>query len=216
MARRAPIVAFVLVLGLGAGLLWLPFLTRRGEAISETPTPIALHEPARVVLRAGATACLRGVTFDRDSEVVGFALVEPPHHRAALVVTAAAPGYRARAVARPSAGANRVPLAAPRRSVIGRLCLAHPGPGTIVLAGTTDPGTTSPPVTSIDGRAITPDIAITLYRRAPSSYLGRAADILRHASTFAWGTALLWALAVLVVVGLPVAVIWGLAVSLRS
>jgi hypothetical protein len=216
MGSRAAIVVFGLVLAVGAGVLWLPFLTKEREAISETPTPIALHEPARVVLRAGARLCLRGVTFDRDSEVVGFTLVRSPAAGAALVVSAAAPGYRARAVARPLAGQNRVPLAPPRRSAIGRLCIADAGRGAIALAGTTDPGTTSPPVTSIDGRAIGPDVAITLYRAAPSSYLDRAGDILRHASAFAWGTGFLWALAVLIVAGLPVAIAWGLALSLRT
>ena len=61
-----------------------------------------------------------------------------------------------------------------------------------------------------------PDVAASLYRRRPSSYLSRAGGILRHASTFAWDPAVLWGLAILVLVGVPVAVVWGLALSLRS
>ena len=216
MARRMPAIAFVVVLAWGVAVLWLPFLTRTREAISQTPVPIALHEPARIVLRAGATACLRGVTFDRDSEVVGFTRGGAARAPAALIVSAAAPGYRARTVAPPQGTVVRVPLAPPRRSVIGRLCIANAGRRAIVLPGTTDPGSAEPPFTSIDGRAIVPDVAVSLYRRRPSSYLSRVGGILRHASTFAWDPAVLWGLAILVLVGVPVAVVWGLALSLRS
>src|SRR4051794_8489477 len=201
--------AFVAVLLVGAVLLWRPFVTREHEAISATPTPIALYEPVPVPLRPGATACLDGVTFERDSEVVGFAA----RGAGPLVITAAAPGYRARAVARPPLA--RAPLTPPRDAVTARLCVRNAGRGAVVLPGTTDAGSTAPPTATIDGRPIAPDIAMTLYRRRPSSYLARAGDIVRHAAAFAWSPALLWLLGVLVVLGVPAAVAYGLALSLR-
>jgi hypothetical protein len=205
MARAA----FAVVLVVGAVLLWRPFLTREHETISATPTPIALYEPVPIVLRPESIACLTGVRFERDSEVVGFAArgVGP------LVITATAPGYAALAVARPPL--VRARLTPPSEPVTGRLCIRNAGRHAVALPGTTDPGSTAPPVTTIDGRPITPDAAVTLYRRAPSSYLARAGDIVRHAAAFAWSPALLWLFAVLVVLGVPAAIAYGLALSLR-
>src|SRR5439155_21026411 len=131
-----------------------------------------------------------------------------------LVLSAAAPGYRARATARPRTPRVRAPIAPPARSTIGRLCIANAGRRAIALAGTAERGTASRPVVSVNGAPIVPDIAVSLYRRAPSSYLIRATDILRHASTYTWGVLgppALAALAVLLLAGVPAGVMWGLA-----
>ena len=203
MAR--PLLAFVAVLVVGAIVLWRPFLTREHEVLSATPAPIALYEPTTVALRPGATACLHGVTFAPDAEVAGFTADGP------LVVTAAAPGYRARAV-----GRDRVAITPPRRSVTGRLCLRNAGRRPVAIAGTTDPGSTAPPVTTIDGRPIAPDIALALYERAPASDLARAGEIVRHAAALAWSPGVLWVLVLLVLVGVPGAIAYGFALSLRD
>ena len=192
---------FVVVLVAGAVLLWRPFVTREHEVVSATPTPIALYQPVPIPLRPRSTACLDGVTFGRDAEVVGFtAQGDGP-----LVITAG----RARAVARP-------PLVRARLTpMTGRLCIRNAGRRTVLLPGTTDAGSTAPPVTTIDGRPITPDVTVTLYRREPSSHLARAGDIVRHAAALAWSPALLWLLGVLVVLGVPAAIAGGLVLSLR-
>ena len=202
--------AFVAVLVVGAVLLWRPFVMREHEAISATPTPIALYEPVPIPLRPGATACVHGVIFERDSEVVGLTARGP----GPLIVTAIAPGYHALAVARPPLVRARV--TPPRASVTGRLCLRNAGARTVVLPGTTDAGSAAPPTTTIDGRPFAPDVTVTLYRRTPSSHLARAGEIIDHAAAFAWSPALLWLLGVLVVLGVPAAIAYGLALSLRS
>ena len=219
MARRLPLVVFVVVGAVGALELWLPCLTASREVISQTPSPPALYDATPVRLRGHDVACLQGVTFDRDSEVVGLTLAEPPARHVALVLSAAAPGYRARATARPESVSVRAPIAPPARSTIGRLCIANAGRGAIALAGTAEPGTASRPVASVNGAPIGPDIAVSLYRRRRSSYLARAGDILRHASTYTWGVlgpAALALLAVVLLVGVPAGVLWGLADSLRE
>src|SRR4051812_2338745 len=101
MARRLPLVAFVVVVTAGALVLWLPYVTARRDALSATPSPPAVSSPTHVRLDGGDTACLRSVTFDRDAEVVAFTLARPAGREQRLVVSATAPGYRARGVARP-------------------------------------------------------------------------------------------------------------------
>src|SRR4051794_20695007 len=153
MARAA----FAAVLVLGAVVLWRPFLTREHETISATPTPIALYQPVPIPLRPGATACVHGVTFERDSEVVGLTA----RGSGPLVIT----GHGARAVARPPL--IRAALTPPGERVPGPLCIRNAGRRAVVLAGTADAGATAPPVTTIDGRPIAPDVTVTLYRRTP-------------------------------------------------
>jgi hypothetical protein len=199
--------AFAAVLVVGAVVLWRPFLMREHETISATPTPIALYEPVPISLRPEAIACLHGVTFERDSAVIGFTA----RGSGPLIITAAAPGYHALAVAR--APLVRALVTPPRAPVTGRLCVRNAGHRAVVLPGTTDAGSTASPVTTVDGHPIAPDVAITLYRREPSSHLARAADIVDHAAAFAWSPALLWLLGALVVLGVPAAIAYGLALT---
>jgi|SRR4051794_18265562 len=216
MARRLPVVAFLAVLLVGAVALAVPYLTAARSVISATPSPPPLVTPARVQLPADETACLRIVTFDRDSEVVAFELARPPRPGTALTVSVAAPGYRTRATARPVERAVRVPITPPRAPAIGRLCLANTGRPAIELLATGERSAASRPVVSVRDRTIRADVVLSLLERDRSSYVARAGDILRHASTYAFVPAILWVLAVLLLGGVPLGILWGLTASLRD
>src|SRR4051812_38836568 len=108
MGRRAALIAFPVGFMAGPLKLWIPWVTTKREVISQTPSPPAVFTATSVPVHAGGRACLDDVSFDVDSQVVGFTLARfSPRQAPTLAVSASAPGYRARATARPDSTSVR-------------------------------------------------------------------------------------------------------------
>ena len=97
----------------------------------------------------------------------------------------------------------------PRGAVVARACVANRGPRTVGLFASGEPRTDSRSVTRI-GRRTVPDISLAFYERRPVSALERAPATAQRVSTFRPGIVapwLVWLLAALFAVGVPVAVV---------
>jgi hypothetical protein len=130
-------------------------------------------------------------------------------------------GYesRTRLGARYAGGRATLPIVAPRHSLVGTACFANRSKETVRLDGTAEPRTTSRSATRVDGRLVPGDIALAFLDSRRSSLLDRSAEIFDHASNLtdhlvpAW---LIWTLAVLVAVGVPVATMAAFYLSLKQ
>jgi hypothetical protein len=101
----------------------------------------------------------------------------------------------------------------------GTLCLRNDGRRRIGLVGSQEAENASLPETRVGGQVSPVDPALTFLGAHPRSLLDRAGTVLGRASQFTGGVAppwLLWALAVVLVVGVPLATAAALFLALRA
>jgi len=214
------IAVLVAVVLLGMAALFVPWLTRQREAISATPVRKELVAPTTVALSAGQRACLDGVSFDPDAQVAEVTIATAATAAARLSLTTAAGGYRARSIAHVApgqAGPVAIPLAPPRRSAIGTLCLRDAGRSAVSLAGTVHPWALVRPKMTLDGQPVAEAFSLTLREAGQRSLLDRVPQLAdRAAALSAVGPWLFWLLIPLLLVGAPVGVIAAFWLALRE
>jgi hypothetical protein len=228
MPRGAAVVvalAGLVLLAAGALIEWRPFLTRDRPVVTATPSLAGLVDRTDVPVRPGETACVAPVPISRTTGLVQLSLTTLASSRPQpLVVTAeGAGGYRSRARTGSypvgPASVFDVPVRPPARDLAGRVCVRNAGRRRIALIGTREERSLTAATTTVGGRRQRADVALTLLEARPRSLLDRAGEILERASAFTGGvmpTWLLWPLAVLLAVGVPLAVFGGFYAALRS
>ena len=205
MARRHLLFG-LLIVGLGALLLFRPFLTRDREVVVSTPGPVAI-EPSHVDVPAGSEVCLESVPLGPDSELAQLGVVDAPNGGPALELRAEAPGgYRA--TARVPGGWKTGPVVArlrpPARETIGTFCARNAGTEPTQLAARGLGRVTARPLVRLDGGEIPVDVVLSFVRSRQESLGGRLDEVFEHATALtplpAW---LLWLLAALAAFGIP-------------
>jgi hypothetical protein len=220
MAKRPLLIAlgvFVVV----AAILWIPWATK-DRVVGSTPVPPPLFGITPVPLKGGSTACLDNVTFSPQTDIgeIGVTTKGKPGPR--LDITASAPGYHV--TSQISAGystdpAARFPIASPPGAVIGKLCIHNAGKTAISLNGTNEFRTMGRPTLVVDGAPQPVDAKLVFYDRVHSSYVSRLGSIFGHAAIFTPGffsKVVLMLLALLALVGIPLAVALALSIALRE
>jgi hypothetical protein len=199
----------------------LPTATGDRPLRVSTPNPFPQAEGAPVALAPGARACLSDIPIDARAEVALLRARTPGARPVPLAVTFRGRGYRdERRVARYADDQDvRVPFAAPRADLIGEVCVANAGRARVLLQGSTEPKTNTGSLTSVDGTPVPEDVSL-LFVREPRSPVSDAPAIVDRAAAFGpalLGAPVLWLLGVLVLLGVPAAVMWayGRAVSER-
>lgn len=89
----------------------------------------------------------------------------------------------------------------------------------MLLSGTVEPRTVARSATSIDGKTVVGDIALTFLADRQRSLLDRLGEIFGHISVMTdhlLPVGLIWLLAVLVALGVPCAAVAALYLSLRE
>lgn len=226
MARaRTPlvlaVVAFVLVLGfLSIGRMG-PWLKRDGLPTSSVPGPDPIGTIDQIRLRPGEAACEKDVGFDTDSQVAQFVGTPVRGAGPELEVLARAPGYRA---------VSRVPggyrdrtvflqrFQAPPGSVVGEFCVRNRGRRAVALQGSTEFRTDTRQTTTVGGKQV-PNMTLRLFEGQPKSFITELPRILDRAALYKVGflrSWMLWVLLVVVLAGVPLAVLYALADSLRA
>src|SRR4051812_38546076 len=213
--RSWGVAALAAVLVLGA-LVWvLPWFSRDRDIPAAVPAPRALTAIDTIALAPGQSACARGVAVDRRSGQARFTVATfgrpagPP-----LTLAVAAGGYRA--VARAPGGytdnsEQSLAIAAPPRALLGRVCIRNDGDVRVGLAASSD-RTRSRSVAVVAGRPTGKSFWLSFHERSPHTMLARFPETLRRMSTFRPGIVgpwMLWPLALLVVFGLPLGVLWA-------
>jgi hypothetical protein len=209
------LAALGLTLIAGVGIAARP-VHREREVIDSTPAPPPLFNITPVgLLPAEPEICLSDVTLGPESQVLRFRYLDASPPRPLLRVSATGPGYQSAAVVRPSvqAGSLDAPITAPTNEMRGRVCVRSMSPQPLSFVATLERRTKSRPVTSIVGRPIPADVALTTLERKPRSILERPGELLRHAAAFKPRVVTplsLGVLSILIAISLPAGTLWAL------
>jgi hypothetical protein len=226
--RRRPsalvlaLAAVLLVLGVAAVDLFIPYLTRERETVAGVPVPPPFAVQENIRLKPGEQICMGEVAMDVDAEVAEFTVVGEARSGPPLRVSARAPGYRAIARVRGGYGAPqtmRVPLEPPSRSLLADFCLANRGRHKVDLLGTHEPRTASRPVARVDGREVAPDLTLRFLSEDTGSVTARLGTLIDRMSAFrppVLEKPVLWLLLVLTVLVLPAGAVYAVVSSFRD
>lgn len=218
-ARRPAVIAFAAVFVLGVvGLLAVAALDERRLAFTLGVQPAQVA----AVLQPGVTACQGPIDVPADARTVRFEVgtFGAPGPRL-QVFTRTAGGITGRASV-PAGYADRATVAAsPGGIVAGRriaLCVRNAGRRQVSLWGGVA-GAARTSTARLDGRDAATDLALVFERSESRSMLAALGDAFERAALFhpSWVSAgLLWVLAALLVLGLPVALLMALRASYSS
>ncbi len=204
---------------LAGALIWfLPALTRKQQFTAGVPTPPALFALAELPVPAHGQACMQTVTITPDSDVAVFRLrpAKPgPAGGPPVELLLRGAGYAA-VVHVPGGypgGSVSLPFAPPRESLIGTACFVNRGRTAVLLDGTTEPRTVARSATTVDGRSVVGDVALTFLSSRPKTVLDRLGEVFQHASNLTEGLIpvwLVWLIAVTTAIAIPLAAIAAL------
>lgn len=218
--------AFMALLIVLAGLLWFrPYITRVERPIAGTPTPPAMLAVTQFQVLPGSQACMSTITMEPDMGFAEFDLwpaKRGPHGGPPVEVTLRASGYLARANVPGGypGGSVALPVAAPHHTEIGSVCFFNRGHTAVLLNGTTEPRTVASRTgTTIAGRSVAGDIALTFLAAKSSSPLEDLGRTFEHASNLTdrlvpvWA---IWILAVVCVLFVPIGIVAAFYLSLKA
>ena len=224
MPRLASALVLV-VFAIGALLWYRPWLTEQRVVPASTPSLEGISSRAEVKLPGGKTACIRPVPLDPNVREVQMLLNTRGKRAPTVELTMTGPGgYRATgrfagyAPSDASLVVARLSQASPQ-AADGQLCLHNTGRRAIGLVGTGEPESVTLPVTYVgDKPPGEVDPAITFLSGKQRSLAQQAGTILDRAALFTGAVPgwLMWPLALLFALGLPLGAAWALLVSARS
>jgi hypothetical protein len=223
-----PTLAALLAGGLilAGALIWFrPYLTQTQQPVAEVPTPSALFAVSEFAVLPHKQACMNSITVDPNNRIAQFQLrpAKPsPQGGPPIALVLSAPGYRATVDVPggyPGGGVALPITPPPTHALIGTACFVNRGRTTLLLDGTTEPRTIARSATSINGKSVAGDIALTFLNSRQLSLLDRLGEVFGHASNLTdhlMPTWLIWILAILVAFGVPLAVVVAFYVALRE
>jgi len=169
-------------------------------------------------------ACMESVAVEPSSDIAEFQLWPTkagPRGGPPVELVLSASGYRG-VVHVPGGypgGAVTLPFTPPAHTLIVTACFINRGRSTVLLTGTSEPRTVARSATRIDGRSVVGDIALTFLENRERSLLDQLGEVFGHASVLTdhllpvW---LIWLLAVLVALGVPVGAVAAFYLALRE
>jgi hypothetical protein len=206
-----------LAIGVGIALVvFVPPLTREREVIASTPVPPPLFEVTGIRLQPEAPElCVSDVTLGPASEVLRFRVAGLSAPGPRLEVDVQGPGHHPALVVATARGTGDldVPIAAPQRELRARVCVHLRSRQPLTFVGTLETRTRSRPVTSVAGKPVATDVAVTVLERERASLVERPGELASHAAAFkprVVSPAVFGVLAVLLVAGLPLGALWAL------
>jgi hypothetical protein len=218
MSRR--LLAGTLVL-FALWFVWkaIPWLDRARPATFATPT-VQPYDPsvlAPIAVKGHKTVCTDQIPWGPDARYVQFTLLgNKKRPNPAIDVVAAGDGYRATTRLAPGATGDQLQTlkVAPARATLGNgtLCLTNTGKHQVKFYGIAPGRGGGPSITTVDGAAIDPELSVTLLTSPSQSIVDRLGTVSSHIAAFrpltGWEVFLL---ALLAVLGVPVAVAFALA-----
>ena len=219
MGRAAVVVCAVLVAAF-AVLVAVPELTAKREYPASVPQPQPLFFTSLVKVPPGESACFGDAVMEAHSEEARVQVGTLGRRGIPLELRIQGPGYshRARVSRYRDNDVLRIPVRRPPRSIPVRVCIENKGRHRFDLYGAED-RTKSRSEAEVGGDSVSPGIVFSFWERTPRSLLDRFPQTIERMTTFRppfVGEWLLWPLAVLFALGVPVAVLWGFARSLRG
>jgi hypothetical protein len=223
--RRLAAALVLVVFVIGALLWYRPFLTEQRIVRASTPSLDGIWYRAEVKLPGRTKACIRPVPLDPNVREVQMLLDTRGNPAPTIDLTITGPGgYRAtgRFAGYPPSGASIVVARlsqAPPQAADGQLCLHNTGRRAIGLVGTSEPESVTLPATYVGHKPPGEvDPAITFFSGKKRSLVQQAGTILDRGAVFTGAVPgwLMWPLALLFVLGLPLGAAWALLLCSRS
>jgi hypothetical protein len=211
--RRAALFGGLLVLALGFAVLVVPFLVRDRAMLATTPQPPAPTALALVELRSGQRACLDKAVMDERSDRAQITVGTYGRTASPLELTISGPGVHEAARIPPSYRDNStltIPVQPPDKAVVTTICVRNAGDRKLALYGGAD--RTSRSTTRVDGKPIPANFTVLFAEARRHTLLERLPLAVERMQAFRpdapW---LAWLVAVLFVIGMPLAVVWAFA-----
>jgi hypothetical protein len=211
--QLAPLLGLVVVL-VAALHWWEPFLTQQRVVITSTPSPGPRGVPIGIPLRPGSQLCVAPVELDAHTQRAQVWLWAAQPGPTALQVTPG--GTTVRPVLTNAPTAVQLPLPATGTQV----CVRNASASRIRFTATNDPIAIGLAHTAVDGQALQGQaVELELVEAGRQSILGRLGTIVHHAADFTgdlmpfW---LAWPLVVALVIGTPLAILFGFWTTLRA
>jgi hypothetical protein len=219
--RRWAIIGAVVVFVLGALFVVRPFVSAQRDMPAEIVSPASLNVTATIPLKPGHPICFDHAVAERHSEFVRFRVSSPDGPAPQMTVTIDGPTYAAKATI--PAGlldtqTAQAPIPAPPTDEPVRVCISNDGKTPTALFASTDRAQ-SRSLATIDGKLQAGSVWFAFYEprwRAISERVPLTIDrmtVFRPGWVHPW---LLWIIAILFLVGVPVVSVWALVRALRD
>jgi hypothetical protein len=189
--------------------LIVPYLDQRREVATEVPQPEPLFALALAEFLPNQQVCSNEIGLLPGNQVARMRIGTFGKPAVPLLFTLSAPGYR-ESVPVPATYVDNGPLAVafdgPATPLDGEVCVADRGHVPVALYASSD-RTKSRSLTTVDGNALAANFDLAFYTAQPQSLLDEAGSIVRRLRIFHAhvGLGLLWLLAVLFGIGVPLA-----------
>jgi len=212
VAAGATIVLLVLLV-----TLILPYLDQNRRIATEVPQPAPLFSVSLVEMLAGQQACSDEIGLLPGRQVAELRIGTYGKPAVPLVMTLVAPGYRETVPVAPTYvnnGLFDVPFRGPPKVLEGSVCVTNQGHEPVALYASAD-RTKSRSTTIVAGGLWPSNFDLAFYAAKRQSLLDQAATTMRRLRLFHahLGLGLLWTLAVLFVIGVPVASVAAVAAA---
>jgi hypothetical protein len=224
LAELVAAIAIALIVG-GWFAFLSPHLRGGGPVVAGVPDPPGLFVAAEFTVPAHGQACLSAVTIDADSDLAQFSLWQAKPRASGgppVDLLLSAPGYHA-IVHVPGGwpgGSVTLPIKPPtHKSRLGTACFRDVGSVPVALTGTTETRTVSRSPMAIDGQGVYGDIALAFLDSRNRPLTDEIATTFDHASNLTDGLvppALVWLIAIVVVLGVPLGCVAAFYLALRE
>ncbi len=199
--------------------LAIPFLDEKRRIATDVPQPAPLFAVALVELQPSQRACADEIDLLPGRQVAEMRVGTFGKRPSPLLMTLTGPGYSESIPVAPTYIDNAlvdVPFSGPVKALEGRVCVSNHGRRRIALYASED-RTRSRSRTLVDGRPWPSNFDLAFYAARSQSLLDRAGAIMRRMRLFhpLLGVGLLWLLAVLFAIGVPLASVAAVAAADR-
>jgi hypothetical protein len=220
--RRWAITGAVVVFVLGLLLVVRPFIAAPRDQPAEIPSPQSLISTDTVQLRGGQQACFDHAVAERHSGVLRFKVSSPAGPAPAMTVHIVGPGYD-QTVPIPAGLLDtqeaQAPMPPPPTDVPVTVCIRNAGPQAVGVFASSEQRSRSRSIASVGGKSTEKSIWFAFYEPGARTITERFATTIERMTVFrphwvkVW---LLWIVAVLFLIGTPIAVVWAYVRSLRE
>ena len=213
--RLGVLIAAVATCLIAAFVLVEPWATKKREVAASVVQPAPLFSTPVVPVKKNKVACVTEATITPRSEVARIRVGTRRRPGVPLAMSVTAPGYHATGRIGATWKDNDLlsfPFTPPKHVVVGRVCFRNQGRHVMDFYAADD-RTVTRSDTFVDGRRAKAHIQLALYEAQPHTVGQRLGDVVDKLGVFRSGLTpawIVWLLAVLLLVGVPVAVFWAM------
>ncbi len=200
--------------------LVIPYLDQHRRIATEVPQPAPLFATSLVELLHGQQGCSNQIGLLPGRQVAEMRIGTFGRPATPLLFTLTAPGYSESVAVGPTYvnnGLLEVPFEGPAKVLEGDVCVTNEG-STAVALYAADDRTQSRSLTTVDGHDWPGNFDLAFYKAQRQSLAAQAGSIMRRLRLFHAhvGLGLLWLLALLFAIGVPLASIAVVALASRD